>query len=148
MTIDECIKYFGSMQRAIAKIGLSRSAAYHWIESGRIPLAQQFKFAKVSNGQLKADEIVIKNDRKGRGTPIAFEDAAFKLDDFMQGLTNLSKKYGIIIKEGSFMHWIDTGKKRSKYAYDYVNYARENKMKKLRAKELGEIGAFELNEDE
>ena len=56
MTIEEIEDYYGSYNAAAAAIGISRQNFVHWKKRKGVPLLNQFKYEKITEGILKADK--------------------------------------------------------------------------------------------
>lgn len=56
MTIDEAVKHYGSLYRVCVTLGIKPQNGYMWKKRNRIPIGQQFRLAKLSNGVLKVDD--------------------------------------------------------------------------------------------
>jgi predicted site-specific integrase-resolvase len=57
MTVEEVFDYFPNKSKLCAVLGLCRQNANYWQKKGKIPHVQQMKIEKLTNGQLKADEM-------------------------------------------------------------------------------------------
>ena len=56
MTIEEVAKYFGTGFRACQALAIGRNNFSLWRKSGRIPMLQQYRLEKLTNGELKAEQ--------------------------------------------------------------------------------------------
>jgi len=54
MTLEETLKYYGSVKAMADSIGVSRQTIYLWKEKGRIPFARQAQIELETKGKLKA----------------------------------------------------------------------------------------------
>lgn len=68
MSLDEVIKYFGSLYKATEALNLAFQNVTRWKKQGYIPLLQQYRIAELTNGELMPDEVDPKtikyNERK------------------------------------------------------------------------------------
>lgn len=53
MTLDETIKYYGSVKFFAETIGVSRQTIYLWKKKGEIPYARQAQIEIETKGKLK-----------------------------------------------------------------------------------------------
>lgn len=57
MTIEETIKYFGNLNRVCIALDIASQNMTKWKKNGYIPLLQQYRIAKLTNGALIPDEV-------------------------------------------------------------------------------------------
>lgn len=59
MSPRQVIRHFGgesaSVAQAAKELGCSRQTIYRWVESGEVPLLQQFRIQARTDGKLKVD---------------------------------------------------------------------------------------------
>ncbi len=56
MTINEVIKWFGSLNKACIALNIASQNMTLWKKQGYIPWKQQFKIAMITEGELMPDE--------------------------------------------------------------------------------------------
>lgn len=54
MSIEEIIKYYGSIKSMADSLGVSRQTIYLWKEKGKIPFARQAQIELETKGKFKA----------------------------------------------------------------------------------------------
>lgn len=57
MTIEETIKYFGNLNRVCIALDIASQNMTKWKKNGYIPMLQQYRIAKLTNGVLIPDEV-------------------------------------------------------------------------------------------
>lgn len=57
MTIEEAIKYFGNLNRVCKALNIAPQNMTKWKKGGYIPMLQQYRLAKLTNGALIPDEV-------------------------------------------------------------------------------------------
>lgn len=55
MSLEEIIKYYGTLAAASRAVGVSKQATSAWRKKGYIPLLQQYRFAELTEGELMPD---------------------------------------------------------------------------------------------
>ena len=55
MNIQEAELYFGNLSKLCRAIGHTTQAATHWRRQGYIPMLQQYRIERLTEGKLKAD---------------------------------------------------------------------------------------------
>jgi hypothetical protein len=55
MGIEEAVQYYGSGNKLCKSLGIARQNLTAWRKNGYIPLFQQFRIEKLTNGQLISD---------------------------------------------------------------------------------------------
>lgn len=64
MTLDEVEAYFGTFYRACKKLEIVPQNMTKWKKQGYIPMIQQYRIAKLTEGELMPDEEDPKKNRK------------------------------------------------------------------------------------
>jgi len=56
MTLEETIKYYGSIKGLADSLGVSRQTIYLWMKKGKIPFSRQAQIELETRGKLKAKQ--------------------------------------------------------------------------------------------
>jgi DNA-binding transcriptional regulator Cro len=66
MKLDEVRKYFRTITCLTTILGISRQAWYVWKKQGHVPIAQQIRIEKLTDGKLKVNinDTNYKQDRR------------------------------------------------------------------------------------
>ena len=59
MTVEQVLKHFGSLYAATKAIGLTRQQGTKWKKTNNVPMLQQYRFEKITNGKLIAEDDMI-----------------------------------------------------------------------------------------
>lgn len=57
MTFDEIIEHFGNQANACNAVGLTKQCFQGWLRRGGIPIQQQFRLEKITDGVLVANPL-------------------------------------------------------------------------------------------
>lgn len=60
MTINQILKYYGSAYRAAQALGVSRQVISLWKKKSNVPLLQQYRYEKLTNGKLTVKDDMLK----------------------------------------------------------------------------------------
>ena len=59
MTVDEVIKHYGTYYAAAKAVGVARQQASVWKKNNHIPMLQQYRFERLTNGKLVVEDDMI-----------------------------------------------------------------------------------------